>query len=39
MRDLAITKVLSESTVSALLGAISSGAIGMSLSSKSNNGK
>ncbi|WP_222104347.1 hypothetical protein [Shewanella algae] len=32
---LAISKVLSESTVSALLGAIGSGAIGMSLSSKS----
>lgn len=32
---LAISKILSESTVSALLGAIASGAIGMSLSSKS----
>ena len=34
---LAISKVLTESTVSALLGAIASGAIGMSLSSKNNN--
>ncbi|EIX4890049.1 hypothetical protein [Vibrio vulnificus] len=33
---LAISKVLSESTVSALLGAIGSGAIGMSLNSKSD---
>ncbi|MHB9958881.1 hypothetical protein [Vibrio campbellii] len=36
---LAISKVLSESTVSALLGAIGSGAIGMSLNSKSDDKK
>ena len=36
---LALSKILTESTVSALLGAIGSGAIGMSLSSKNTDSK